>query len=144
MAIYADNWGGLTPENKKFWEDMRDRFVPWSGNANTVGGEIIRTMNRICYRFYNDGDTVRYYNGSEFNMLWSCDKFLEEYCPAYSTMRDIYDTGDFYEKELAKNMNKVAEYLKAHEEIFYEPNDEDCIEGGPRSGHEDEPDPWAY
>lgn len=142
MLQYADNWGGLTAEHKAFWEDKQERFMPWSGHANTLGGEIIRAMNRICYRFYNDGDTVRFYYGSDENLLWACDEFLEEHCPVYKPMRDIYNTDRKYEDALAENMNNVAVYLMEHEDTFTTPNDEDCIEGGPRSGHEDEYDPW--
>ena len=51
MLKYCDNWGGLTAENKSYYEDKYERFVPFSGKANTVGGEIIRAISRICYRF---------------------------------------------------------------------------------------------
>ena len=33
-----------------------DKLVPGSGNADTVEGEIIRALNRIIYRWGNDGD----------------------------------------------------------------------------------------
>ena len=33
-----------------------DKLVPCSGNADTVEGEIIRAINRIIYRWGNDGD----------------------------------------------------------------------------------------
>lgn len=36
--------------------EMFDRLVPATGKCETIGGEILRAVNRICYRWYNDGD----------------------------------------------------------------------------------------
>ena len=33
-----------------------DKLVPGMGNADTIEGEMLRAINRIAYRFYNDGD----------------------------------------------------------------------------------------
>lgn len=33
-------------------------FVPDMGKADTVGGEMARAVERIAYRFFNDGDNV--------------------------------------------------------------------------------------
>ena len=33
-----------------------EKLVPGSGNAGTVEGEMLRAINRIIYRWYNDGD----------------------------------------------------------------------------------------
>ena len=138
MAKYASNWGGLTPENKKYIHDKYERFVPLSGKAATVGGEIVRAINRICYRFYNDGDTVARYYGSDYNHSWACDTFLEDHVYGYKTMK--YLSEDAFEDALAENFNLIAEYLKAHENLFEEPNDTDCIEDAPLMKYEDEYD----
>jgi len=45
--------GGST---EKRISDLFDKLVPGSGNADTVEGEIIRALNRIIYRWGNDGD----------------------------------------------------------------------------------------
>ena len=37
-------------------QEMFDRLVPARGKCETIGGEILRAVNRICYRWYNDGD----------------------------------------------------------------------------------------
>ena len=131
MAKYSDNWGGLTPENKKYIDDMFERFVPWSGKANTIGGEIVRAINRICYRFYNDGDTVTHYYGIEYNSSWACDDFLAKHVEGYNEMKGIEDDWEF-EDALAENFNYIAEYLKAHEELFHTENTEDCIANAPK------------
>ena len=132
MAKYSDNWGGLTPENKTYIDDMFERFVPWSGKANTIGGEIVRAINRICYRFYNDGDTVAHYYGNEYNLSWACDDFLAKHVKGYNEMKDIEDEWEF-EDALAENFNYIAEYLKAHEELFTTENTIDCLDNAPLS-----------
>jgi hypothetical protein len=42
-----------------------NKLVPGSGNADTVEGEIIRALNRIIYRWGNDGDRFWYGYGAE-------------------------------------------------------------------------------
>lgn len=36
--------------------EMFDRLVPATGKCDTIGGEILRAVNRIGYRWWNDGD----------------------------------------------------------------------------------------
>ena len=43
-------------ETEKRISVLYDKLVPSSGNADTVEGEIIRAVNRIIYRWGNDGD----------------------------------------------------------------------------------------
>ncbi len=43
-------------ETEKRITVLFDKLVPGSGNADTVEGEIIRAINRIIYRWGNDGD----------------------------------------------------------------------------------------
>ena len=138
MVKYANNWGGLTPENNKYINDKYERFVPWSGKASTVGGEIVRAISRICYRFYNDGDTVAKYYGSEYNHNWACDSYLTERVEGYRCMKCV--SFDDFEDRLAYNFNLIAEFLKKHEELFAKPNEVDCLDGAPLQRWEDEDD----
>jgi hypothetical protein len=36
--------------------EIFEKYVPGRGKADTVYGEICRAINRLIYRFYNDGD----------------------------------------------------------------------------------------
>ena len=141
MVKYADNWGGLTPENKKFIDEMYKRYVPMCGKADTVGGEIVRAINRICYKYYNDGDTVCHYYSSEYNHSWACDSFLVERVYGYRCMKfvDEYD----FEDRLAFNFNYIAEFLKTHNELFEIPNETDCLDDAPLQQW-DEDDEYEY
>lgn len=51
-------------ENKRF-EELSDALMKPSGKSDTIGGELIRAVNRICYRFYNDGDVIGCGYGNE-------------------------------------------------------------------------------
>lgn len=42
-----------------------DELVPDMGEADTVAGEIIRSITRIGYRFHNDGDRIGIGYGNE-------------------------------------------------------------------------------
>lgn len=56
------------PEQKAIdakMQELFEKYVPDSGAAETVGGEIVRAMNRIGYRFYNDGDMCHVGYGRE-------------------------------------------------------------------------------
>lgn len=51
-------------ENKRF-DELSDKIMKPSGKSDTVSGELIRSVNRICYRFYNDGDVIGCGYGNE-------------------------------------------------------------------------------
>lgn len=141
MVKYTNNWGGLTPGNKKFIDEMYKRYVPTCGKADTVGGEIIRAINRICYKYYNNGDTVRHYYSSKRNYSWACDSFLVERVYGYRCMKfvDEYD----FEDRLVFNFNRIAKYLKKHMELFETPNETDCLDDAPLQQWEED-DEYEY
>ena len=47
LSQIGDDW---------FFEHLFDILVPASGKADTYAGELIRAVNKIEYRWYNDGD----------------------------------------------------------------------------------------
>lgn len=49
---------------KKF-DTLFSQFVPRSGSCTTLGGEVLRAVGKIGYRFYNDGDMSREEYGKE-------------------------------------------------------------------------------
>ncbi len=56
--------------------ELFDKLVPASGKAETIGGEMLRAINRLVYRYYNDGDIVIQGYGIETCM--SSYLFLED------------------------------------------------------------------
>lgn len=123
------SWGHLSETDDAKFNELFDKYVPACGKANTLGGEIVRTINRIVYRYYNDGDTVDRYYGNEYNHLRACDTFLNMYCPAYHSLSNINELE--YEKNLCDRLKKVFDYLIANPNAFEIPNSIDCIANAP-------------
>lgn len=139
----AENtWSGLTPENDKIWDELFDKYVPVCGTAETVGGEILRAMSRIIYRFYNDGDMVGIGYGNE--TCNSSNRYLCDVVPEYQTLDGIMFE-DKYEEAMKKNHRIVFNYLKSNKELFEKKNTEDsriASEEDYRRGREDSEDDW--
>lgn len=55
-----------------------DLLVPPSGNAGTLQGEVIRAINKVVYRYYNDGD--KFFEGYGCETAGPAITFLLE-CP---------------------------------------------------------------
>ena len=52
-------------ENKRF-KELTDKLMKPQGKSDTVGGELVRAVNRICGRYYNDGDVIGCGSGNEY------------------------------------------------------------------------------
>ena len=124
-------WGKLSDADNAKWEELGDKYMPAMGKADTVGGEIIRAMNRIVYRYYNDGDTVSYYYGSSNNILFNANKYIEERVPDYVSLDDANRYGPKYEEKLCKNLKLVLDYLLANPKVFEMPNENDFTKNAP-------------
>ncbi len=61
----ATNNGVCPTEREKVNTMLFDELVPMSGKCDTEAGEIIRAVNRIGYRFFNDGDIAGHGYGRE-------------------------------------------------------------------------------
>lgn len=62
--ITKEQWD-LLRKFDEYFDNLRDTLVPDMGKADTVAGEIIRAMDRLVYRFLNDGDCVGIDYGNE-------------------------------------------------------------------------------
>lgn len=51
-------------KNKRL-EELTEQLMKPSGKSDSVRGELIRAINRIGYRFYNDGDQIGIGYGNE-------------------------------------------------------------------------------
>ena len=135
------NWGNLPAKQDKEFNDWYDMYVPAHGKCDTLGGEIVRAINRLVYRWYNDGDTVDRYCGNVYNHNKACDNFLCERVAGYVTLRNIseFDFGD----AVCKRLKFVYNYLKKNPKLFEVPNGEDCLDNAPyEPWPEDEEEDW--
>ena len=136
-------------------EALFDEFVPMEGFSETKAGELIRAVNRIGYRFWNDGDMIGIGYGNE-----TCNaaaRFIMEIYPK-TEMADLVTamwgltSEKIYEYSLELLVESMVRYIEGHPELkseeneydmfeFYEPSDKEW-----EDEDEDEPmfyQPWA-
>ena len=96
-------------------EPLYDKLVPGKGDADTVEGEMLRAINRIAYRFYNDGDKYFEYYGTE--TAGPAHSFLvNANHPLRSAMRKILDepSGDAsYERMIKDALDMILDYIES-------------------------------
>lgn len=134
--------------DNEFFNELRDKLVPDCGKAATVAGEIIRAMDRLIYRFYNDGDMVGDGYGNE-----TCNgsyRYLYTVLPGCPDLYAESGNSDGYVEALAALAEKVMKYLTAHPELqethntddsrsdFDEPEDRDWYQDEDEYDDEDE------
>ena len=132
-----------------------DELVSVEGASETKAGELVRAVNRIGYRFWNDGDMIGVEQGNE-----TCNA-------AARFIMEVYDGTEMeglvsamwgmqnekvYEYSLDLLFDSMVRYIDGHPELKTEPNDEDMFEFKELSDEdwyeEDEDDymfqePWA-
>lgn len=52
--------------NEKRNDELFHKLVPSVGSADTTAGEMLRAVNRIAYRFENNGDRIGIASGKEY------------------------------------------------------------------------------
>ena len=63
------------------FSEISDKFLPVSGEGNTVATQIVTAVSKIVYKWFNDGDvydTAHYLTGW-YNDLSSYANWLYEY-----------------------------------------------------------------
>lgn len=107
-------------------ENLRSKYVPGMGAAETRGGEIIRALDRLTYRFYNDGDKVD--EGYGIETVNSSYRYLLGHLPS-SLIDNLPNlTGwmdEKYEEILLAWWEAITKYLEEHKEVFEEVNHTD-------------------
>lgn len=113
---------------KPTFQELADKYVPNNGKADTVGGELLRAVCRIDYRYYNDGDRAGIGYGKE---------------TVNPAVRFLIAKGDDNVSSIAESMfnikndkmyeyaiNELKEFVVIQIEdfdLFNQPNDEDML-----------------
>ena len=109
----------LEDRNEPLWKEL----VPGSGKAETVEGEMLRAINRMVYRFYNDGD--KYFEGYGAETAGPAHAFLiDANHPLKSAMNKILDepSGDAsYERMLKDALDMILDHIES-KQGKYTPN----------------------
>lgn len=117
------------PEQKAIdakMQELFEKYVPGSGAAETVGGEIIRAMNRIDYRFYNDGDKAQKGYGRE-TVNPAC-RYLTEGQNLKLSIWEHWYNDEEYNYQMYEDFKGILEHLDQHPELFETKNEEDMWE----------------
>ena len=105
-------------------EELFDKYVPAQGKADTVGGELIRAINKLLYRYYNDGDVVGMDYGNE-----TCNaaaRFLEANKKLEPWASKLWEYAPYknYESLLNRLAQQVIQVCK-QDNLFEIANEED-------------------
>ena len=92
-----------------------EKYVPMSGMAESLGGEMVRAMMRLLYRWYNDGDKPGVGYGNE--TCNSSNRFLCSHLGPYCDL-DGFIVDSEYDDALYTNVKALLEYLDANPSIF--------------------------
>ena len=89
-----------------------DKLVPGQGQADTVEGEMLRAINRIVYRYYNDGD--EYMRGYGTETAGPAHAFLvDSNNPKKSALNQIFSTGTNYETTIKDALELIVDYIES-------------------------------
>lgn len=115
-------------ELRDILSELFDEFVPGQGKCETLAGELIRAVNRVGYRYFNDGDYFMTGYGLETcgpDMAFIYDNTDETVQKAIDRAADLnemlYDDNQFdkeYSERINKVFNLVLQYLSANPDVF--------------------------
>ena len=104
-------------------EAMTTYGVPGEGKSNNLAGEMTRAMNRIIYRYYNDGDHINLGYGKETTN--AAARFLIEFGNAEvrKTIEELFDdpyafnSDDSYEDMITYAAQNLLEDLEENPKL---------------------------
>ena len=95
-------------------ELLYDKLVPGNGDAETVEGEMLRAINRIIYRYYNDGD--EYFTGYGIETAGPAHSFLvNANHPQRAAMKKIFGDGTDYEQTIKDALDTILDYIESRQ-----------------------------
>ena len=113
-------------KNEERLSKLFNELVPDMGKADSLAGELVRAINRIGYRFCNDGDMVNQGYGKE-----TCNapaRFLmakgnHEIADLTVALWEIFSE-DAYEKVLDTLEGAVADYIEQNPDLRSQPTED--------------------
>ena len=143
--LILKEWVGGELEKRN--EPLYDELVPGQGASDYVEGEMIRAINRIIYRFYNDGDKFWDDYGTEtagpaHSYLINSDRIPQE---IRSKLESIFDgivhvyEDEAYTAAVKKALGVVLDYVESKEGNYTE-HGEDLFDYDAEYDYEEEDD----
>ena len=110
-------------------EALYDDLVPGDGKADTVQGEMLRAINRIVYRYYNDGD--EYHTGYGTETAGPAHSYLvNANHPLRSLVSTLFKDGTNYEQTIKDVLDAILDHIESRRGK-YAPNSEDMFDYEP-------------
>ena len=106
------------------FDNLFDKLVPDSGKCDTLAGELIRAVNKIDYRWYNDGD--RWFEDYGIETAGPAAMLIinfehDDENPYYDFMidwaKDNLDNDD-YDTKVEQLKNSISAYIENHIELL--------------------------
>jgi len=144
-----ESWIGDDLEKRN--EALYDTLVAPQGSSETIEGEILRAVNKLAYRFYNDGD--KFYEGYGTETVGGVAVFLKTSPEIPSELRSLFsetldsmessynDTA--YEKGLKTIVGAALDFIES-KEGNYTPTQEDMLDYESEWEEEEEDDDYDY
>ena len=117
------------------FENKFAAYVPAMGNAPTMGGEMVRAMNRIGYRYLNDGDKLNDGFGREtvnpaarYLMAKGSDDVKDALEQMWAPYSGDYYSDEQYEMMLTELGNALLIQFDEQPDLFSTPNKEDMFD----------------
>ena len=126
-------------------EPLFDKLVPGQGTAETLEGEMLRAVNRLVYRYYNDGD--KYNEGYGTETAGPAHSFLVNAVhPLRAKMDSIMGeeklSDNEYESMLKMVLGLILDYIESKEGEYTKNTQGDIFDY--ESEYEDEDDYSDY
>ena len=97
----------LEDRNEKYFD-----LVPGQGKADTVEGEMLRAINKIVYRWGNDGD--EYMRGYGTETAGPAHSFLiNSDNPKRAALEVIFRRGTNYEQTIKDALDLILDYIES-------------------------------
>lgn len=133
-----ESWSKASRE--KDFEELVHQYMADVGKSETLAGELLSAVNRIAYRYFNDGDMI----GSEGQETVNCAyryifenftdiliKIIEientPLDPCEELFKQIRTTTN-YEEFISDLIDGTVSYLDKHEELFEEKNEDSFLD----------------
>ena len=121
----------LSEEMEKKNSELFKELVPFDGFADTKAGELLRAVNRIGYRWWNDGDQIGIGYGNE-----TCNAaarfIMEQYenTEMKDTVVSIWGmySETLYEEGVVLLVEQTIKYIEDHPELKTEENQYDMLD----------------
>ena len=95
-------------------EPLYNELVAGSGKSETVEGEMLRAINRIVYRYYNDGD--EYHIGYGTETAGPAHSFLVNAShPLKSLVSTLFKKGTNYETTIKDVLDAILDHIESRQ-----------------------------